>query len=82
MYKDTPAAALPQLPPAEMLDADAIRIDLERVAGRLHIRLRPATIPPGLSTGPRVCIELAAFDAAQLGHALQRHAEALGVRHD
>lgn len=81
MEKCTPSAALPQLPSPQTLEADAIRIDLERVADRIHVRLRPATIPPGLSAGPRVCIELAATDAAQLGQALQRHAAALGVSH-
>lgn len=81
MDKYTAQIPLTQLAAQETLEADAIRIDLERVAGRLHIRLRPATIPPGISAGPRVCIELAATDAAQLGQALQRQAAALGVSH-
>lgn len=77
----TPRTTPPQLAAQETLEADAIRIDLERVAGRLHIRLRPATIPPGISAGTRVCIELGAANAALLGQALQRHAAALGVSH-
>lgn len=79
MEKSTAATAPPQPPPAEHIDALAIRIDLERFVDRLQVRLRPRLVAP--SAGPRVAIELDAAAAASLGRALLRHAGALGVPH-
>jgi hypothetical protein len=83
--KSTAAATAPQMPMQQSVEADAIRIDLERVADALFVRLRPAHVPPGISNGPRVALELRADGARTLGNALLRHADALSVqevRHD
>lgn len=76
------APLMPQPSRVERIDANAIRIDVERFADHLHVRLRPASVPAGVAAGPRVAIELDASSAHALGHALLRHAAALGVRHD
>lgn len=82
MYtKPIPAAAAPQLPMQQSVEADAIRIDLERVADALFVRLRPAHVPAGISNGPRVALELRADGARALGNALLRHADALELAH-
>jgi hypothetical protein len=77
----TTAPPSPQLPLQQSLDADAIRIDLERVSDVLFVRLRPAHVPPGITNGPRVALELRADGARVLGNALLRHADALEVGH-
>lgn len=77
----TTAPPLPQLPATQSLDADAIRIDLERLSDVLFVRLRPAHVPPGITNGPRVALELRADGARVLGNALLRHADALEVSH-
>ncbi len=81
MSNRIPAADVPQLPSQQSLDADAIRVDLERVSDVLFVRLRPASVPPGITNGPRVALELRADGARVLGNALLRHADALEVRH-
>ncbi|WP_257384990.1 hypothetical protein [Tahibacter caeni] len=80
MTNRIPAADAPQLPFQQSLDADAIRIDLERVSDVLFVRLRPAHVPPGISNGPRVALELRAEGARALGNALLRHAAALAAQ--
>lgn len=77
----TTAPPVPQLPLIEHIEGREIRIDVERFAARLHVRLRPATVPVGVTAGPRVAIELDAPSARDLGHALLRHADALEVSH-
>lgn len=79
MQNSTTATPPPQ-PPPPSVEADAIRIDLERVADALFVRLRPAHVPPGISNGPRVALELRAEGARALGNALLRHADALAAQ--
>lgn len=78
MEKRIPAAASPQLPQIEHIDAQAIRIDLERLSDRLCVLLRPRLVS---TAGPRVAIELSGLSARDLGTALLRHADALEVPH-
>jgi hypothetical protein len=77
----TATPAPPQLPAASRLDVEELRIDLERCGSYLQIRLRPADVPPGLSHGPRVALELTQAGARELGAALLRHADAMGGGH-
>lgn len=81
MSNRIPAASSPQLPIQQSVEADAIRIDLERVADALFVRLRPVHVPPGITNGPRVALELRADGARALGNALLRAADALEVSH-
>ncbi len=69
--------------PVSSTDAPgAVRISVDRVAsaatgGHLQIRLRPASLPPGVSGGPRVAFELPPAGARELAAKLLAEADAL-----
>jgi hypothetical protein len=58
------------------IESDQLRIEIEQVSpgNLLTIRLRPASVPPGASEGPRVAMSFTPSDALALADELQMHA--------
>ena len=58
------------------IELDALRIEIEQVSpgNLLNILLRPASVPPGASEGPRVALEFSPADALAFADELQAHA--------
>jgi uncharacterized protein YndB with AHSA1/START domain len=61
---------------ASRIESDALRIEIEQVSpgNLLTIRLRPASVPPGATEGPRVAMSFTPSDALTFADELQAHA--------